>query len=216
MMNAATSTPDVPVLSGALLVVISAPSGAGKTTLCQQLLTGDPHLCRAVTCTTRAPRPGEREGVDYHFLDAPTFSRRVRAGDFFEHAQVHGHSYGTLRSELHERLAQGRDVLLNIDVQGAATVREKAAADPMLRRALVSVFLAPPSIAVLEARLRSRGQDAPAIIAQRVQAARLELAAWRHFDYLIVSRTIEQDHHRAQAILQAERLRVSRAALPEP
>ena len=101
-----------------LLIVLSAPSGGGKTTLCQQLLAARPDMRRAITCTTRAPRPGEEEGVDYYFLDATTFLKRVQAGNFLEHATVHGNSYGTLKSEVVEKLRQGTDVLLNVDVQG--------------------------------------------------------------------------------------------------
>src|SRR5437879_11067691 len=112
-----------------LLIVLSAPSGGGKTTLCQQLLAARPDMKRAVTCTTRSPRPGEQEGVDYYFLDAATFLKRVQAGDFLEHATVYGNSYGTLRSEVLGKLRQGRDVVLNVDVQGAAAIRDKALAD---------------------------------------------------------------------------------------
>ena len=130
-----------------LWIVISAPSGGGKTTLCQQLLARHPEMTRAITCTTRAPRPGERAGADYHFLDSAAFARRVAAGDFLEHATVYGHSYGTPRSEVLERLRQGKDVLLNVDVQGASTICANAVKDLDLWRALVTVFLTPPSLA---------------------------------------------------------------------
>jgi guanylate kinase len=126
-----------------LLVLISAPSGGGKTTLCQQLLGARPQMTRAVTCTTRLPRKGERDGADYYFLDATSFLKRVQAGNFLEHATVYGNSYGILKAEVLGKLRQGKDVLLNVDVQGAATIREKAQEDPELKRALVSVFLTP-------------------------------------------------------------------------
>src|SRR5438874_13824927 len=145
-----------------LLVVISAPSGTGKTTLCEQLLKARPNLTRAITCTTRDPRPGERDGVDYYFLDAATFLKRVQAGNFLEHATVHGNSYGTLKSEVLGKLRQGKDVILNVDVQGAAAIRAAADSDPELKRTLVTVFLAPPSMAALEQRLKKRGQDSAA------------------------------------------------------
>jgi len=132
------------------------PSGGGKTTLCQQLLSARPDMTRAITCTTRALRPGEKNGVDYYFFEPPEFQRRGQAGEFIEHATVFGHSYGILRSELLDKLRCGRDVLLNVDVQGAATIRDRALADPELKRALVTVFLTPPSIAVLEERLKKR------------------------------------------------------------
>lgn len=198
-----------------LLVVISAPSGAGKTTLCQQVLAARPEMTRAVTCTTRAPRPGEQEGVDYYFLDPASFLRRVQAGHFLEHATVYGHSYGTLKAEVLGKLRQGRDVLLNVDVQGAATIRQQAQAEPELRRALVSVFLTTPSLSVLEERLRRRGSDAPAVIQKRLSVARQEIAQWRNFDYLLISDSVAEDLRRMLAILEAEKLKSARAQAPE-
>jgi guanylate kinase len=198
-----------------LLVLISAPSGGGKTTLCQQLLTARPQMTRAVTCTTRPPRPGEQDGRDYHFLDAANFLKRVQAGNFLEHATVYGHSYGTLKSEVLGQLRQGRDVLLNVDVQGAATIRQKAAEEPELQRALVSVFLTPPSPTVLEERLSKRGTDAPAVIQKRLGVARQEIAQWKHFDYLLISTTIEEDLRRMLAVVEAEKMRSTRAAAPD-
>ncbi|HXJ73734.1 MAG TPA: guanylate kinase, partial [Candidatus Dormibacteraeota bacterium] len=169
---------------------------------------------RAVTCTTREPRPGEKEGVDYYFLDAGTFLKRVQAGNFLEHATVHGNSYGTLKSEVLGKLRAGKDVLLIVDVQGAAAIREHAEADQELKRALVMVFLTPPSLAVLEERLRRRGQDSPGAIAKRLGVARHEIAQWKHFDYLIVSSTVAEDARRLAAILDAEQMRQGRAQLP--
>lgn len=200
---------------GPLVIVISSPSGGGKTTLCQRLLAGDPRITRAITCTTRPPRRGERDGVDYHFLDEAAFLRRVGAREFLEHARVYGHYYGTLKHEVHRRLEEGRDVLLNIDVQGAAAVRALAAKESWLRAALVTVFLMPTSLAVLEARLRQRGQDSEAVIQQRLEVARAEIAQWLNFDYVIVSDSIAADVARMQAIVTAERLRSHRAVPPE-
>src|SRR5262245_25885126 len=179
--------------SNPLLVVISAPSGTGKTTLCERTLTVRPSMARAITCTTRPPRDGEKDGVDYYFLDAADFLRRVQAGNFLEHATVHSNSYGTLKSEVLGKLRGGRDVLLNVDVQGAAAVRAQAERDPELKRALVTVFLAPASITVLEERLLRRGKDSADVIQKRLAVARHELTQWRNFDYIIMTSSIEED-----------------------
>ena len=198
-----------------LLIVISAPSGGGKTTLCQELLATRKDMTRAITCTTRAPRPGEKEGVDYYFLDPGTFLRRVQAGHFLEHATVYGNSYGTLRSEVLDKMRQGRDVLLNIDVQGAASVRECVEHDEDLKRAFISVFLTPQSLQILEERLKKRGQDSPGIIQKRLSVARQELAQWKNFDYMIISTSIQEDLRRMVAVVEAEKMRQSRAQAPE-
>jgi guanylate kinase len=171
-------------------------------------------MTRAVTCTTRAPRPGEQDGVDYYFLDAENFLRRLQAGNFLEHATVYGHSYGLLRQELLGKLREGRDVLLNVDVQGAATIKERALEDPELKRALVSVFLTPPSLKVLEERLKRRGADAAAVIQKRLAVARQETAQWKNFDYLIISGSKSEDLRQMLAIVEAEKIRTSRSQPP--
>jgi guanylate kinase len=198
-----------------LMLLISAPSGAGKTTLCRHLLEANPNMRRVITCTTRVPREDEKDGVDYHFLSAQTFLRRVESGHFLEHATVYGHSYGTLKSEVTTQLDEGADVLINVDVQGAASIRKAAEEDPLLRAALVTVFLTPPSMALLEKRLRKRASDSEEVIQRRLSIARQEAAQWRHFDYLLVSGTPEEDTRRAQAILDAERMRPRRAIPPQ-
>ncbi|HZV35749.1 MAG TPA: guanylate kinase [Verrucomicrobiae bacterium] len=194
-----------------LLIVISAPSGGGKTTLCKQLLKAHPERTRAVTCTTRPPRKDEEDGVDYYFLDAAAFLKRVQAGNFLEHATVFGNSYGTLKSEVLSKLRQGKDVLLNVDVQGAATIRERAEEDPELKQALVRVFLTPPTLAILEERLKRRGTDSPPVIQKRLGVARQEIAQWKNFDYLIISTSIAEDLRRMESIIDAEKMRVSRS-----
>src|SRR5438552_8955966 len=165
-----------------LLVVLSAPSGGGKTTLGQRLLATQPNMSRAVTCTTREARPVEKDSVDYYFLDAASFLKRVQAGNFLEHATVYGNSYGTLKAEVLGKLRQGMDVLLNVDVQGAASIRAHAQSDPELSRALVTVFLTPRSLPILEERLKKRGLDSAAAIQRRLSVARQEIAQWKHFD----------------------------------
>ena len=186
-----------------LLILISAPSGGGKTTLCQRLLAATPDITRAITCTTRPPREGERDGVDYHFSDASTFVKRVQAGDFLEHATVYGHRYGTLRSEVLGKLRLGKDVLLNVDVQGAASIRKCAQEDSALKGVLVTVFLTPTSMTTIEARLRKRNTDIPAVIEQRLKVARQEIAQWPNFDYLLISTTVDEDLRRMLAIVEA-------------
>jgi|ERR1035437_4221531 guanylate kinase len=200
--------------SNALIFLISAPSGGGKTTLCEQLLASRPDMTRAITCTTREPRPGEKDGVDYYFLDASAFLKRLQAGNFIEYATVYGNNYGVLKSELLGKLRQGKDVLLNVDVQGAATIHERAQEDPELKDALVTVFLTPQSLDILEQRLRQRGKDSSATMQKRLSVARQELAQWKIFDYLVISTTIAEDLRRMMAIVQAEKMRVSRSNAP--
>ncbi|MFN7138611.1 MAG: guanylate kinase [Limisphaerales bacterium] len=197
-----------------LFLVISAPSGGGKTTVCHQLLANNKNITRVVTCTTRPPRPGERDGVDYFFLDAETFLKKVQAGQFLEHATVYGHSYGTLKSEVLEKLRSGNDVLLSVDVQGAESICDRAAEDDELSAALVTVFLTPESVQVLESRLRKRNADSEEVIQKRLSAAREEIAHWRNFQYLIISTTIAEDLRRMQAIIEAEKMRSIRAKAP--
>jgi len=153
--------------------------------------------------------------VDYYFFGPPEFKRRVQAGEFIEHATVFGWRYGILRSELVNQLLSGKDVLLNVDVQGAATIRDRAQAEPDLKRALVTVFLTPPSIAMLEERLKKRASDAPEEIQKRLGVARREIVQWKNFDYLLISSTIQEDLRRMLVIVEAEKSRVARSHPPE-
>jgi len=201
--------------SAPLLILISAPSGGGKTTLCDLLLKSRKEMSRAITCTTRPPRPGERDGADYYFFTATEFLKRVQAGNFLEHATVYGNSYGLLKSELLGKLRAGRDVLLNVDVQGAATIRAAALAEAELREALVTVFLTPASVEILEARLKKRNTDAPAVIQKRLAVAKQEISQWKNFDYLLISTSKPEDLRRMLAIVETEKMRVARSAAPE-
>jgi guanylate kinase len=201
--------------TAALLILISAPSGGGKTTLCEMLLKARPDMARAITCTTRQPRKGEKNGVDYHFFTATEFLKRVQAGNFLEHATVYGNSYGILKSELLGKLRAGKDVLLNVDVQGAATIRERALAEPELREALVTVFLTPPSVDILEERLKKRAQDSATEISKRLAVAKQEVSQWKNFEYLLFSTTKTEDLRRMQEIVDAEKMRVRRSKAPE-
>ena len=191
-----------------LLLVVSAPSGAGKTTLCDRLLKDNPNIVYSVSCTTRAPRGSEVDGQDYHFLSAKEFERRVKAGEFIEHAVVHGHRYGTLRQTVANALAAGRDVLMDIDVQGAALIRSAAADDSLLRNAYVGIFIAPPSLAVLRDRLQKRKEDTAEVIERRLRNAEQELARWREYTYLVINDDLERACADLQAIVTAEHCRI--------
>jgi len=188
------------------LLVLSGPSGAGKTTLYRLLLGRHPEIRFSVSCTTRAPRAAECDGVDYHFLSGPEFQARVAAGAFLEHAEVHGNCYGTLRAEVEGPIREGVDVLLDIDVQGARQIRQVSHGTP-LARALLSVFCAPPSFAVLQQRLEARGTDSPAVIAARLQRARAELSAWREYDAVVVNDRLEEAVVHLEAVVLAARCR---------
>lgn len=170
---------------GPLLAVVSAPSGAGKTTLCNQLVERLPNLAYTLSHTTRMPRPGERDGREYHFVDEATFQRMRAAGDFLEWAEVHGNLYGTARASVAAPLGRGQDVVVDVDIQGAASLR----LDPSL--APTTIFVLPPSMEVLEQRLRGRGQDAPEVIARRLHNAVREIAACDAFDYWVVNGELE-------------------------
>jgi guanylate kinase len=190
-----------------ILYLVSGPSGSGKSTLCRRLAAeGEAEF--SVSCTTRPPRPGEEHGRDYYFLGAGEFTAKAAAGDFLEHALVHGNHYGTLRAEVLGRLAAGTDVVMDIDVQGAAQVR--ACADPAIRLALVDLFVMPPDEAELEKRLRGRGTDSPQVIELRLRNAIGEMSHWTEYRYRLLSATREEDYAKFKALLIGERLRVSR------
>jgi len=186
-------------MSNAVLLLISGPAGSGKTTLCERLHAACPDLERVVTATTRAPRDGEKDGRDYFFLTNKEFEERLAQGDFYEHARVHGRLYGVLKEEIDHRLDAGVDLLLNVDVQGAASFRQAAQENPRLAKRLVTVFIEPQSIAQLKERLSGRGENEEEI-ERRLQSAQAELPQTVHFDHRIVSTTKEADFAALEAI----------------
>jgi guanylate kinase len=185
------------------LFVVSAPSGAGKHTILEQVLAQDDGIEYSVSATTRQPRPDERDGIDYHFLSREEFLRKVEAGEFVEWAEVHGNLYGTPRAQLEQKRASGKDVVIQVDVQGMRNLRRSG-------MAMTSVFVAPPSIEELERRLRERGADEPEAIAVRLRNAQDELAAQNEYDHVVVNDRIGQAVADFCAIIRAERRRQGR------
>jgi len=185
------------------LFIVSAPSGAGKTTLASGLVAADPLIRKSVSYTTRRPRPGEENGRDYHFVDMDEFERMRARGEFMETARVHDNLYGTSRRTVEKETAGGFDVLLEIDWQGAAQIRS-------LKPDAVAVFVLPPSIEALEKRLRGRAQDPPEVIARRVAAARGEISHVGEFDYVIINDEFNRAAQDLISIIRAERLRLPR------
>ena len=193
-----------------ILFVVSAPSGAGKSTLCDALRQ-TPDFVYSVSCTTRAPRAGEIDGEDYHFLSETEFRARVAAREFLEHANVHGRFYGTLRDPIISNLHNGIDVLIDIDTQGAAAIREYD--DAFVRQALADVFIMPPDLEELRRRLTKRGTETAAQIELRLQTAAREMEHWRDYRYTIISRSVEEDLLKFRHIMGAERYLSSRMVL---
>jgi len=185
-----------------LLLIVSGPAGSGKTTLCERMLEELPEIERVVTATTRAPRGGEVDTVDYYFFDHDTFQAKIETGDFYEYARVHGNLYGTLQSEVQDKLAAGTDLLLNIDVQGAAQMRETAQNDPLLKGKVLTVFIMPPNIGELEARLRGRATEAEDEVQRRMRVAVEEMKQSRHYDHTILSGTRDEDFAALKAIYE--------------
>jgi guanylate kinase len=195
-----------------ILFVISAPSGTGKSTLCENLRS-TPDFIYSVSCTTRPPRAGEVDGVDYHFLAEEEFLNRIARGEMLEHARVHGNYYGTLKATVKEALAHGTDVLLDIDVQGATTIRQTE--DAVVRDSLVDVFIMPPTQEELEKRLRKRGTEVEVQIQQRLRTGREESKLWPLYKYTILSGSMEEDLIKFRAIMRAERYLSRRLELNE-
>ena len=180
-------------LKSGRLFILSGPAGCGKTTLCNRMIAELPQIKRVVTSTTRAPRKGEVDKSDYYFFDQKTFEKKINAGEFYEYAQVHGNLYGTLKSEIQEKLASGNDLLLNIDVQGASQIRKTAQTESSLKGRVVTIFIEPSSIEVLAVRLRGRGTDSEEEVQARMQVAVQEVKQSSCYDHTISSASRDQD-----------------------
>ena len=185
-----------------ILFVVSAPSGTGKTTLCTHVRQ-TPDLVYSISCTTRPIRPGEKDGVDYFFLSKAEFEKRMKAGEMLETADVYGEYYGTPKDPVLKHLAEGRDVLLDIDVQGARQIR--ASQDGKIKAALADIFIMPPDLGELKRRLEGRGTESAKQIATRIEAADEEMADWKCYRYTILSSSMEEDLIKFRAIIRAER-----------
>jgi guanylate kinase len=193
-----------PIERRGLLLVLSSPSGAGKTTIARRLVDEDPSLTLSVSATTRPPRPGEIDGSDYRFIGQQQFDEMVAQGELLEHARVFGHCYGTPRRPIEAALAAGHDVVGDLDWQGTRQLAQKVRGD------LVAVFVLPPSLAALKERLRTRAQDSAAVVAGRMAKSAEEMSHWDEYDYVIVNDTVEASVAQARAIVTAERLRRTR------
>jgi guanylate kinase len=204
-----TSEPGLRLRRRGTLFVVSAPSGAGKTTLCREARLRVADLAYSISCTTRAPRPGEVDGSDFRFIPREAFVAMRERGELAEWATVHGNLYGTPARPLEAALRDGRDVLLDIDTQGATQLRQRYPE-------AVLVFVVAPSMAELEQRLRERRSDAVQDIARRLARARDEIALWRQYDYLIVNRDVKEAMDQLMAIIQAERCRTTRLGVTFP
>jgi len=195
---------DAGILRRGLMLVLSSPSGAGKTTISRRLLAAHQEIDLSISATTRPKRPGEIDGVDYLFVDRAAFQRMVENGEFLEHATVFGHCYGTPHAPVETALGRGRDILFDIDWQGTQQVAERARDD------LVSVFILPPSLPELEQRLRSRAQDSEEVVQHRMAKAADEMSHYAEYDYIVVNRYLEDALAQVEAILIAERLKRER------
>jgi guanylate kinase len=201
---------NLPVEDIALLMILAGPAGSGKTTLCERIVADKNRIERLVTCTTRQPRENEIDGVDYHFLSNEAFDEKIETGAFLEWAKVHTNRYGTLKSVIEGKLAEQIDLVMNIDVQGVATVREAAKSHPTIEQRLVTVFIMPSDFDELRQRLRGRGQDDEAEIDRRIQSAEAEVKQWNSFDYVIRSKSKDEDYGAIRSIWQAEKRKASR------
>ncbi len=205
MSHASTSSSAfVEVRRRGLMLVLSSPSGAGKTTISRRLLDLEPQLALSISATTRQKRPGETAGVDYHFVDPTEFNLMINRGEFLEYAKVFDNYYGTPKAQVAREIAQGRDILFDIDWQGTQQLAHNARED------LVSIFILPPSTRELERRLHTRAQDSAEVVAKRMAKAADEMSHWAEYDYIVVNHDVDSSVESVRAILRAERLRRQR------
>lgn len=203
-MANSTETQDDALARRGLMFILSSPSGAGKTTISRMLLEADPAIKLSVSATTRPPRPGERDGVHYYFVDDAEFDRMVEEDDFYEWAHVFGYRYGTPKGRIRNALKEGQDFLFDIDWQGTQQLKQKDDQD------VVTVFILPPSLAELRQRLESRAQDTPEVIDSRMERARGEISHWAEYDYVVINDDVQACFAKVREVLDAERMRRTR------
>ena len=193
-----------------IALVVSGPSGTGKTTVCEKLLKQNKNLHFSISCTTRKPRKGEVDGEDYYFITVEEFKKRVENDEFLEYAEVHDNYYGTLKTEVTDRLQKGEDVLVDIDVQGMRQLRKASKGNDILEKYTSYVFIAPPSYSELEQRLRNRATDSEAVVNRRMLNARKELKAWNDYEYLVINDEVNSAVNRLQSIITAISIKTDR------
>ena len=196
-----------------MVIVVSGASGTGKSTICGQVRADMPELGFSVSCTTRSPRPGEKDSVDYYYISREEFEKRIEAGAFIEYAEVFSNYYGTLKSEVIDQVKAGKDVFLDIDIQGALQIQRAAEKDPVLKKCCEFIFIVPPSIPELEKRLRGRSSDSEEQISQRLEKAEHEISFWRKYNYLIINDELDRAVNEMESLICALRLNTKR--MPE-
>jgi guanylate kinase len=201
MSSTVPTAPPVKVQRRGLMLVLSSPSGAGKTTIARRLLDVEPELTLSISVTTRPRRPSEEDGVHYHFIDRGLYDDMVARGELLEHAEVYGHGYGTPKAAVQNALEEGRDVLFDIDWQGAQQLRQQVSQD------IVSMFILPPSTAELARRLRRRAEDAEEVVAKRLAQVSADVTHWAEYDYVMINYNLERSVDAARSVLTAERLK---------
>ncbi|MCQ2397137.1 MAG: guanylate kinase [Lentisphaeria bacterium] len=189
-------------MNNGLAIILSGPSGAGKSTLVKKVNQWIPGMLFSISCTTRAPRPGETDGVDYHFISQEEFEKGIANGDFLEHANVHGNYYGTPKAPIMDAICNDKTMILDIDIQGARQIRASLETSP-LSQSIEYIFVAPPSLEVLETRLRKRGTETEEVIQKRLKNARTEVQAWQEYQFLVLNDDVEIAARKLESIIRA-------------